>query len=150
MTRWSTIRAILTSLAVAGLVVAPLARPVMAMPGTPGMAMPAKAATAPPAADAAAHHGHHGAQHHGAHHPGAMLDPSAAAGAAMPDMPCCPKPALDCKDCALMASCFAMSFAPASAERAALPLTSGRALACGNDAQRDSLAPRPPPKPPKA
>ena len=110
-------------LAIAGLVLAPLARPTMAMPSEMAAA---------------------------AHEHGAM---DAQADMAMPaDMPCCPDKVPDCsKDCPLMALCMvgAMQAAP-HGPALFIPLTIASALVPPNESDRAGLSQAPPPRPPKA
>jgi hypothetical protein len=111
-------------LAVAGLILAPLARPAMAMSWETQGIMGAHGAT------------------------------DAETGMGMPaDMPCCPHkaPASDCgKDCPFMALCAAslLKSAPLGAPLY-IPLLAGMVIP-GDDADLGSLAQAPPPRPPKA
>jgi hypothetical protein len=120
----SAIRGLLAILAIVGLALAPLARPVMAMPA----AIQAEAASEQPMADGAA--------------------------TAMPeDMPCCPTkaPTPDCgKDCLFMAMC-APQFLCNAVQGAGLVLPLGLASVFfpGNDKAVAGLSQGPPPRPPK-
>jgi hypothetical protein len=108
---------------VAGLLIAPLARPAMAV----ATSMPAAVAT--------------------------EMDDGATALAMPDDMPCCPNqaPAGDCgKICPLMALCSVVTsqnLPPATALIVAFHLAS--IVIPSNDAQSDSLARGPPRRPPK-
>jgi hypothetical protein len=124
MSFWSTIRRLLPMLAIAGLVLAPVAQPVMAMP-----------------ADMQATMGGHAE----------MVDHAAMA---MPDgTPCCPheqkKP--DCgKDCPLMAMCVAPLHSTLPGYVFSAPVMHGDIVALRDDRSLDSLSQAPPPRPPKA
>jgi hypothetical protein len=121
----SSMHRVFAVLAIAGLILAPLARPAMAMPSQMQGSMSEHGAT------------------------DTQMD------MAMPaDMPCCPDktPASDCgKDCPLMALCMA-SVLQSAPLGAALFITLKLAgiVILGNDADRGSLAQAPPPRPPKA
>jgi hypothetical protein len=120
----SYVAALLQALAVAGLLIAPLARPVMAMPASM------------PAAMAADHHA------------------GASAAAMPDDMPCCPDetPTSDCaKVCPLTALCSVTisQNVPAAIVLAAI-FGPARTIIPGDDAALDSIARGPPRKPPKA
>jgi hypothetical protein len=116
----------LAILAVAGLILAPLAGPSMAMPSQMDSAMSEHAA------------------------------PEAITSMAMPhgDMPCCPQdktPASDSgKDCPLMALCTASLLRPAALDAPERVLALLGIVVPGNDADLGSLAQAPPPRPPRA
>ena len=146
MTLFLAIRRLLAAVMVAGLVLAPLARPAMpAMPmDTHGMAMPAMA-------------DHSMADHAIAGHDttAAMDEMSAAGFDESAAMPCCPSEApqapADCGKCLSMAGCSA-SFLTGMPGAVAVPLpipTKGIALASA-DFARDGLGQPPPEHPPRS
>ena len=124
MDLWATIRRILPALAIVGLVLAPVAQPVMAMP------VDIQATVS----------GH-----------AEMLDHAAMT---MPDgMPCCPheqqKP--DCgKDCPLMAMCTAPLYSTLPRFAFSMPGIPHNVVTLRDDRMLHSLSQRPPPRPPKA
>ena len=109
-------------LAVAGLVLAPLTRPAMAMPSE---------------IHATAHE--HGAMH-------------AHAGMAMPAlMPCCPDKAPGCgKDCPMMALCSVGALQAPHGLALLVPLAVASILVPPSESDRSGLSQAPPPRPPKA
>jgi hypothetical protein len=120
----SAIRSLLTISAIVGLVLGPLARPVMAMPAP---------------------------MHTGIASDQAMVDGTAMA--MSEDMPCCPTkaPIPDCgKDCLFMAMC-ATQFLADAVQRVGLviPLGLASVFSPGNDTDVAGLSQGPPPKPPK-
>jgi hypothetical protein len=122
----STIRRILLSLAVLGLVLGPMARPAMAMPADQSTGM----------------------DHH------AMMASMADHEMAMPEsMPCCPDeaPASDCGKHCLMMMCAA-SLSPTLPDAAWLPMPQAATtvLIAGGDSTLSGRSPTPPPRPPKA
>jgi hypothetical protein len=122
----STIRRILLSLAVLGLVLGPMARPAMAMPADQSTGM----------------------DHH------AMMAGMADHEMAMPEsMPCCPDeaPMSDCGKHCLMAMCAA-SLAPTLPDAGWLPIPQATTteLIAGGDSPLSGRSPTPPPRPPKA
>ena len=121
-----TIRRILMNLAVLGLVLAPLARPAVAMPGGQPTGM----------------------DHH------AMMAGMADHEMAMPEsMPCCPDeaPMSDCGKHCLMAMCAA-SLSPTLPDAGWLPVpqVSAAELIAAGDLALSGRSPTPPPRPPKA
>jgi len=120
----AAIRRMLPALAVVGLVLAPVARPAMAMPTDMNPAMSGHAE----AADQVA--------------------------MAMPDgMPCCPheQQKSDCgKDCPLMAMCVAPLHSTLPDYSFSMPVVQGYVVALCDDRTLDSLSQAPPPRPPKA
>lgn len=123
MKPYFTIGGLLHTLAVVGLLLAPLARPAMAMP-----------MSIPPAM-------------------GADMDGGATAMGMPDDMPCCPDqaPASDCgKVCPLMAMCSAgtAQYLP-TVTAIAVVFRLASIVVPVNDAQADSLARGPPRRPPK-
>ncbi|MCP9627525.1 hypothetical protein NML43_10535 [Rhodopseudomonas palustris] len=173
MTLFLAIRRLLAAVMVAGLVLAPLARPVMA--GSPS-ALPV--AMHGMSGDGAAMHGmamqhmpvqhmamqstaHHGiadqavADHGMAGHAAAMDEMSAAGFDEVAEMPCCPSEApkapVDCGKCLSMAGCSA-SFLTGMPGAVAVPLpmlTGGTTLASA-DFARDGLGHPPPEHPPRS
>jgi hypothetical protein len=117
------IRHFFAALAVAGLVLSPIAHPVMAMPMI----------TQAPMDEAKG-----------------MTD---AMSAAMPmDMPCCPEKSsgLDCgKDCPFMTLCSAKTFQSVAFAGLIVPLTPVSILVPGNQTELSSIAQTPPRRPPK-
>jgi len=111
-----------TALAIAGLILSPLARPAVVF------AAEIQAATV--------------TEEH------AMID----AGVAMPDMPCCPEKIPDCKkDCPLMALCMVNAMQAALQTPAFfVPFTLVDIVIPGNDAKRSGFAQPPPLGPPRA
>jgi hypothetical protein len=123
----STIRRVLMTLAVLGLISAPLARPLMAMPA----------------------HQSAGLDHHAT-----MADMADHAEMAMPEsMPCCPDeaPASDCGKHCLMMMCAA-SLSPTLPGAAWLPVPQAATteLIASGDSTLSGRSPTPPPRPPKA
>lgn len=117
----ATIGRALAILAVVGLVVTPLARPVMAMPAN----SPATAAE--------------------------QIAPDAAADMAMPaDMPCCPEKAVDCKDCPVMGVCMTGALQSPAPSSLVIFATVAGILLPGDEAAPSGFARPPPAKPPKA
>jgi len=119
-----TIRRLLAVLMIAGLVLAPVSRPVMAEM-SPGMSMQAMADDMSSAM------------------PDAMAD----------DMPCCPSKApvpVDCDKCVFMAACMSMAFTglPASVVHA-LFAASDDIASLQNDSWPDGLGHPPPEHPPR-
>ena len=125
MNRQITIRRLLAIFLIAGLILAPLSRPVMA--GT----------TPDAAASATADH----------------VSSSATAGPMASDMPCCPTKApaaVDCDKCVFMAACVNICFAGPSAVTLRLPFaTSGQIAAPRNDSIADGFGLPPPEHPPR-
>ena len=120
----SAIQRAFAVLAIAGLILAPLARPAMAMSSETQGIMSALGAT-----DAQT----------------AMIMPG--------DMPCCPHkaPASDCgKDCPLMALCMASLLQSAPIDVPLFIPLLATIVIPGNDADLSSLAQAPRPRPPKA
>ena len=119
----SAIRHLLAVLAMAGLVLSPIARPAMAMPTDMHASM----------SDSTA-----------------MTDDGTAA---MPaGMPCCPdkSPGPDCgKDCPFMAFCAAKSFQSARLVSLFVPQRLVSVVVPGNEAEPGSIAQAPPTRPPK-
>jgi hypothetical protein len=118
-----TIRRFLAILAVAGLVLSPIVRPVMAI-----------------SADAHASEGDPDAVDHGA-------------ATAPADMPCCPDKSQgpDCGyDCPFMALCTPLNFQTPILVSLFVPLGPGSNLIPRNESELDSLAQVPPTRPPKA
>jgi hypothetical protein len=122
-----TIRRFLMTLAVLGLVLAPLAQPAMAM-----------------SADQSAGMDHHAMMAGMADH---------AEMAMLESMPCCPDeaPMPDCGKHCLMLMCAA-SLSPIlpSAAWLAMPLAAATELIAGGDSTLSGRSPTPPPRPPKA
>ena len=120
----SAIHRFLTALAVLGMILAPIAKPAMAMPSDQSAGMD--------------------------HHAGMTAD----AEPAMPDnMPCCPDEAQmpDCGKLCAMMMCAA-SVSPTLPDSSWLPaqLAAATALSSGGDATLSGRSPAPPPRPPKA
>jgi hypothetical protein len=123
--RQITIRRLLAILMIAGLVVAPLSRPVMA-----GMT-----SAAPMAAMAD------------------DMSMSATADEMASDMPCCPSKApapIDCDKCVFMAACMTKCFAGMSAAIVhPVSAASARIASLRNDSSPDSMGHPPPDQPPR-
>ena len=122
----STIRRILMSLAVLGLVLAPMARPAMTMPAEQSIGM-----------------GHH-----------AMMAGMADQETTMPEsMPCCPDeaPMPDCgKHCAMMMCAASLSPTLPSAAWVPAPQPAATELIADGGSPLSGRIPAPPPRPPKA
>jgi len=136
------IRRLLAILMIAGLALAPVSRPVMAMPSTPEQpqammdGMSAAPADMPASAD--------------------MADTAtemAADMAGMADMPCCPAKApapVDCDKCLYMAACASICFAGINASTLSPVLrASSHVLPVSNEFSPDGLRHPPPEHPPR-
>jgi len=141
VTRIFAIRRLLAILMIAGLVLAPLSRPVMA-----GM---------PPDAPTQAMAGHAMAGHAMAGHEmtGHVMEEMSATADEMAAMPCCPSqgPApVDCDKCVDMAGCASifLSWVPAAIVLP-LPVPSDRLALSANDFRPDGLRHPPPEHPPR-
>jgi hypothetical protein len=122
----TTIRIILMTLAVLGLILAPLGRPAIALPGD---------------------------QSTGMDHHAMMAGMADHVEMAMPDsMPCCPDeaPASDCgKHCTMMMCAASLSPTLPTAAWVPLPKAAAAELTVDSEAVLSGRSPSPPPRPPK-
>ena len=126
MKRRSTIRRLLAILVIAGLAMAPVARPVMAMASDSSSSMQAMADD---------------------------MSSSATADEMADDMPCCPPkapPPAGCDKCLFMTACTSICFTAISVDVVhPLLTTSGRIASLQNDSWPDGLGHPPPEHPPR-